>query len=652
MTRFASGSDPDHPPSQAPARPSPGGRDSEVLHTTPYAPPQPSASFDQRATAPDAGGDAPARPLPARVGKYQVLAEIARGGMGVVLQAQDTALNRVVALKMMHADVLGHSAEGVRRFHWEAQAAARLAHPNIVPIYERGDHEGQPYFAMPFVAGGSLAKHLERYTADPRAAAVLVQKVARAVQHAHDKGILHRDLKPSNVLLDERGEPLVSDFGLAKLQDADMDLTSPGSVVGTPAYMAPEQAAGRADLVGAATDVWALGVMLFELLTARRPFPGPRRGDVLYQIRAADPPRPRALRPGLDRNLETITLKCLEKEPARRYPSAGALADDLGCWLRGEPIRARPQRWPARVLRAARRRPTLLTAAAITAAFAVVLAVVLARVETDPAEATRRNVERQLAAGKTVSLLGPSGLPGYYRPQAGYGGLTVSRRPGNPLVLESVGLTLIELVADPQRERYEYRADVYDDLEDKQEAGLYFLHSACTPAEGTEHYFGTLTLSRDRTPREALSLAATVALGAAPPGVGAFTAAALATAKPPAGLLVQFQCRRFRDFPVYYVPVRALPARRLPPSPTGWRRLTVRITPEAITAACDREVLGVVRRPALERCARILTDTPAPGEAPAGANAPPPAFAPRGALGLFAIRGSACYRQIVIEPLP
>ncbi len=304
-------------------------------------------------------------------GDYELLEVIARGGMGVVYKARQASLNRLVALKMIVAGELA-TPQAVARFHAEAESAANLDHPHIVPIYEVGEHEGQHYYAMRYVEGTSLARHPR---ADPRSEARLVAVIARAVHHAHQRGILHRDLKPSNILLDARGPtPLVADFGLSKRIDTDRSLTETGALVGTPRYMAPEQAAGRKDLtVGA--DVYSLGVILYERLTGQTPFAGETMLEVLLQVRGAEPPRPSGLVPGLSRDLETVCLKCLQKDPAKRYASAAELADDLERWLRGETILARPVGRAGRAVRWARRNPALATAYAVT-----VLAVALGAV--------------------------------------------------------------------------------------------------------------------------------------------------------------------------------------------------------------------------------------------------------------------------------
>jgi serine/threonine-protein kinase len=294
------------------------------------------------------------------LGNYEILDEIGRGGMGVIYRARQRHSRRIVALKRV-LSYQADSRETLVRFQREAEATASLDHPNILPIYEVSQSsDGLPFFSMKFATGGSLQNAASSLRNDPRKCVQLMAKVARAVEHAHSRGVLHRDLKPGNILLDDRGEPLVSDFGLAKWLDANKDITKSLTGIGTAGYIAPEQAEGpTADLTPAA-DVYSLGAILFGLLTGRPPFLGDNPLSVVRQALETQAPKLRALSPSLDRDLETICARCLEREPKARYESAGDLAADLERWLEGRPIVARPVSPPARIWRWSRRNPKLM----------------------------------------------------------------------------------------------------------------------------------------------------------------------------------------------------------------------------------------------------------------------------------------------------
>ncbi len=304
-------------------------------------------------------------------GNYEILEEVGVGGMGVVWRARQASLNRIVALKMIRGGMLAN-AEEVKRFRAEAQAAANLQHPNIVAIHEIGEQDGQHYYSMDFIQGRSLHAVCDGKPLEPERTAGLLATVAGAVEFAHRAQILHRDLKPHNVMMDAEGVPHLTDFGLAKRMDMDSGMTQTGAIMGSPSYMAPEQAQGRNDAVGPRTDVYSLGAILYETLTGRPPFQAATALDTVRQVVDAEPAPPRSVNPGVPADLETICLKCLEKEPARRYASAQEFADELGRFLRHEPIHARPATRTERVRKWVKRKPAM--AALVVVSVAAVLA--------------------------------------------------------------------------------------------------------------------------------------------------------------------------------------------------------------------------------------------------------------------------------------
>jgi eukaryotic-like serine/threonine-protein kinase len=320
-----------------------------------------SASFLQTPLKPAS----PPLPVPGsrerEFGGYELLEEVARGGMGVVYKARQASLNRVVALKMILAGHLASEAQ-VKRFHTEALAAASLDHPNIVGIHEVGEHQGQHYYTMPFLDSRSLFQLVQSGQwplEDGTEAARIVAKLAHAVQYAHQAGILHRDLKPGNILIDPDGEPHLTDFGLAKLLQAEEHLTLTGDLMGTPGFMAPEQARGKSGQATSATDIYSLGAVLYYLLTGRPPFVADSAFDALFLVQEAEAVLPRRLNPQIPRPLEQICLRCLEKRPQDRYLSAGALAQDLERFLKGDPLAVNTKALGRRLETWARRRPAL-----------------------------------------------------------------------------------------------------------------------------------------------------------------------------------------------------------------------------------------------------------------------------------------------------
>jgi serine/threonine protein kinase len=312
---------------------------------------------------------------PQSIGNYEILEEIGRGGMGIVYKARDTRLPRLAAIKLIISANTASMEELRRRFHSEAQAAAKLDHPGIVPIYEIGQQDGQPFMALAYVDGQSLADVVEQSLLPPRKAARIMQEVATAVDYAHRRGIIHRDLTPRNILLTANDQPKVTDFGLAKHVGADSSLTAAGDQIGTPSYMPLEQAVSNIAQIGPTSDVYSLGATLYCLLTGRPPFRAATAVETLAQVRQNEPVAPRQLNTAVDRDLETICLKCLQKESHKRYSTAAELADDLGRFLRREPIFARPVGRVERAWRWSRRNPVV---ASLSSAAALLLMAIAA----------------------------------------------------------------------------------------------------------------------------------------------------------------------------------------------------------------------------------------------------------------------------------
>ena len=359
-----------------------------VLKTALAMPPEPSVaggadpgsvdklSRGDATVAPDGKKAGRAAGMQGELGDYELLEEVGRGGQGVVFRARQKSLNRTVALKVISLGQWASKAH-VKRFRLEAEAAARLEHPGIVPIHEVGERDGQCYFSMKFVEGGQLDEVGRRAPMSIRQAAELIAKVARTVHYAHEHGILHRDIKPGNILLDQKGEPHLTDFGLARLVETESTMTRTLDVLGTPSYMAPEQAVGDNAAISSVTDVYGLGAVLYQLLTGQPPFAGGTTYETIKLLLDTEPRQPRLLNPKIDRDLSTICLKCLEKDPKRRYSSALALAEDLEHWLKHEPILARHTGVFTRGRKWVRRNPSIAIMAALLLALAVPLGVIV-----------------------------------------------------------------------------------------------------------------------------------------------------------------------------------------------------------------------------------------------------------------------------------
>jgi serine/threonine protein kinase len=578
----------------------------------------------------------PRRPAePPHVAGYDILAEIGSGGMGVVYKARQIALNRVVALKMIRTGAHAPAADR-ERFRNEAEAVARLQHPYVVQIHEIGEADGCPYFSLEYVAGGSLADHSRGRALPPARAAELVEMMAQAVQAAHERGIVHRDLKPSNVLLTPDGKPKIADFGLAKRLDATAGGTQTGAVLGTPSYMAPEQAQGKGRAVGPAADVYALGAILYDLLTGRPPFKEPTPMETMFKVVNEEPPPPTSWRADLPQDLETICLKCLAKEPKERYASAGELAGRLRLFLEGKPIPDRPERWPARLRRWVRRRPVRSTAAAAVGTAAALVGItlgVLALVNyySDPARQLEA-VRREVREGKAVTLVPETGLPRWHRLALGEERSKTYADRDQPLAVHTDGLALVELLPATQRRSYRLSADVRHETSRLNGAvGLYFGHSSRTTPEGTEHYFFHLAFADEGSEKAQVALNAraygekNLEVFCNTLGLTGFTGQLEGSPGP--GQLTR-----------------------------PWRRLVVERTPDQVRVFCDGvRLTGMVGRQPLEFLSRDAVALKANSfflRRPERQGYAPPQLAPEEGLGLYVFLGSASFRNVVLEPLP
>jgi serine/threonine-protein kinase len=584
--------------------------------------------------------------------------------VGRVFQVRDLGLGRVVALKVLRSGP-GAGSEEVARFHREARMAAQLDHPHLMPVYSIGLFQGQYAITMPYLGGGNLLQHRAKYR-DVRSAVVLMLKVCRAVAVAHRAGIVHRDLKPGNILLDEAGEPMVSDFGLARFTDSDSEMTRPGQVLGTPGYMSPEQAGGRGLEVGPASDVWSLGVILYLLLTGRKPFEAADSWQLFQKLRWSNPSPPRSLRQELPGDLETVVLKCLEKAPRDRYASAEQLADDLEHWLRGEPVSAsRPRfRW----LRPGGRSWPLVAGGVLgilLLALGMVLfpgqtrnAVAMSRPHSTPEVPAREQQLLLLRQQQPVTLLGPTGKPAVSRWIDESGRFAPPPSSETPLNWDAFDWTMLELMHEVPLKRYQISAQVlHRDSGEDSLVGLFFLHRQARTNQGDEHFLMYCGINdrhpmatpfslhvggyrtnppkgkwRDhymaawkRLPKKLPAAVATLGVTGAQPQSATPWTLALHIAR--LGIV---------DRPAPPIPPQKGPA-------GNWHTIVVDVTPEKIRATLDHELVLETRCAVLEKQARMLLQH-------RNVAIPEPFVA--GDLGLLVYNGAASFRNVVLTPLP
>jgi serine/threonine-protein kinase len=590
------------------------------------------------ATTPEAIGTWPTRapdeePKPPALDAYEFLERVSRGGMGVVYKARHKVLNHLVAIKTLLAGA-DAEPEARKRFRAEGEATARLRHPNVVQVHDFAECDGRPYFVMEFLEGGTLSQRLQKGPLPQREAAALLAVLARAVHHAHEHQVVHRDLKPSNVLFAADGTAKVADFGLAKMLDeASAAQTHTGMVLGTAAYMAPEQAGGRTREVGPAADVWALGVVLYECLTGRPPFAGQGRLEVMDKVQTLEPDPPSRYCKGLHPDLEAVCLKCLQKQPGRRYASARELAEELEGWLGGRPTRARPLTWWRRLGRMLRGHPGLAAAAAL----ALVLGgtILLAAYYRNP-EARRRSIEKELAQGRPQTLIAENDGPRWFRvvteanrAQAGVAG-------DGYFYVDAWSRTLVELVRDPQRVRFRLRAEVRHNKGDPEaEVGIYVAHRPHAVPAGELHHWMALSYYDNRDDQKVFA----AAVENPPPGNPARVSPYLFAERPER----PFEWRLPAGPRLYFKPELGKGV---------WRRLVLEVTPEGACGYWEGRSIGLFAAAdyvssTKTSCAQWQAEPPLEPFV----RGMEPIFAPRGGLGLYVFQGSASFRNVIVEPL-
>jgi serine/threonine-protein kinase len=580
--------------------------------------------------------------LPAKVGQYELVELLGQGGMGTVYKAWQAHPRRVVAVKF--ALLRGSAgAGGFARIQREVEALGRLVHPNIVHVYELALHAGMPFFAMEYVDGGCLARRLAGTPMAERDAALLVSTLARAVAFAHEKGVIHRDIKPANVLLGTDGTAKLTDFGLAKLRDDEAGLSQPSlttsdAVLGTASYMAPEQAAGDGKAVSPLTDVYGLGTVLYEALTGHPPFRAETVLATLDLVRTTQPVPPSGLGIRISARLEEICLKCLEKVPHRRYPSAEALADVLDRWLRGEA----GSDWPLRIRRYARKFRWWLTAA-LLGTLAVILTLVLSAVN-DP-DRPIRQIERKLARGEEVELIPLEGGPAWSRWCIQEDEGRAPALQSGHFTVQSWGLALLELVRDPQVDAYVFSAEIRhleSDATVGGQVGLYFAHREYQRSGGNIHQF--ICLSFDDL------------FGVkAPPVAPKLAKVGPARLDNPFGF-TQYVCTAGVLGQQYHNWQLGGKYRRLF-SPAGkgetsWRKVEVEVKAEEIRAVWESG-------PAVTWSLQEHTEVTKSMLVDLGRRLPDnfwvrevrPEIATRGGIGLFVMRGAASFRSVRVKPL-
>jgi serine/threonine protein kinase len=570
---------------------------------------------------------------------YDITAKLGWGATGAVYRARQCSLDRLVAVKMLHAGGDPGELEILRR---DALAVAALDHPNVVRVIEFGIQDGQPYFSMEFVAGGSLRDRLARGPLASKEAAELLQRLAQALHAVHLKGIIHRDLKPANILLTPQGEPKVADFGLAKRLDSTQSIAPDGTVVGTAAYMSPEQAGGKGSEVGPLADVYGLGAVLYECLTGRPPFEGKDLLALLPQIRHRFPVPPRRLQQSIPRDLETICLTCLRKDAVGRYRTAADLAEDLSRFRAGKPIKGRTLSFRQRIGSLIRRHPvpTVSMALLVCAAFFGWLVYY----SNDP-DRPLTDIERRLEQGQSAILIGETGMPRWSQWRVGGERAHASLADDGTFAIHAWKLGLLELVRHAGRERYRIQAKVRHLVSGVGygSVGIYCAHQVYPTSADSFDRFAHVFFDDINDTR--LAHAGLPKLAKPPP--------------PPAGNRVSLVFRLYRDGnqdSYWDREIDSQGAELFQAAGLGggpWRTLTILVTPQKIEARWESgdligtlylSDLGLKTKQAVEKMHQIRPLDPSlvPMHL---------AFSSVGSMGLSVYNGTASFRDVIIEPL-
>jgi serine/threonine-protein kinase len=581
---------------------------------------------------PPAEPDAPLFPV---VPGYEIQDVLGEGALAVVYLARQLSLGKLVALKMLRDPDLV-KPDAIKLLRRDAEVLAKLEHPNIVRVIDFVEFGGRSFFSMEYVNGRSLAERLKAGPLRPREAVQLVETMARALHAVHEKGIVHRDLKPANILLDENSIPKVADFGLAKRLDADASLAASGQLVGNIAHMAPEQAEGKTNIVGPSADIWALGVILYELLSGRLPFTGKSVLETLERIRTGDPAS--LLRAGADRDLEAICQKCLEKKPWHRYATTADLADELGRFLRDDPrdpVRTRRRSLPVRGWRIARRHPIRATALAL-----IILAlpsIPLIHIWTDADRPVSR-LENDLASGHAVTLIGKKGRPKWFRLRTGADATQVSEAPDGTFSVHTWGFCLVDLLRTAGWPTYKICAEIrHEKSKSLGEVGLFFGLEEIPTEQGTLLSFGQVMFDDVNSEADISRLR--------PPGLPG-------PIPEPQGNAIYFEPFLYSLLSDGTERTQRLntgsPDFRFEPFKNGneWRTITIFVGDSEIVASwADGKKIGRITvdhwnlflAEGLEHDRLVHRSKPA-------------TFVRNGALGLCVTQGAASFRNIVVEP--